>query len=157
MDRRFKRLRAARVARGYKSMAAFARQVGTEYVTYNKHETGDREFEEVAAKRYAKTLKVDWVWLLTGSGEPPDFLDGVDLPETNDPEELLLFDEDLMRALSKEVSKQSESLPLSAVDLLDFVIKMYPYFKREFGADAALRVEKEAGQIIKYELMKLAS
>lgn len=65
-----KRLREARKNAGYKSIQAFADAAGIAMPTYRAHETDLRGVNEETIKKYATLLKVDWVWLYTGRGEP---------------------------------------------------------------------------------------
>ncbi len=60
------RLREAREQAGFRSAAAFAARHGLSEVTYRSHENGVRALTLPAAKRYAKLLKRDFAWLLTG-------------------------------------------------------------------------------------------
>jgi len=71
-----KRLRRARQHAGYESAAAFARAAAVPEVTYRAHEIGPpakggRGLSESTARAYGAALGVDWVWLLTGQGDPP--------------------------------------------------------------------------------------
>lgn len=60
------RLKATRLALGYRSAAAFANQNNLPEPTYRSHETGVRNLTIQAAKNYAPALKVDWRWLMFG-------------------------------------------------------------------------------------------
>ena len=70
MDTPAARLRHLRESRDIGSAAALARQLGIPEVTYRAHESGVRGFGESQARRYAEALSANWVWLLTGTGEP---------------------------------------------------------------------------------------
>ena len=70
MDTPAARLRHLRESRSIGSAAELARRLGIPEVTYRAHESGVRGFGEVQARRYAETLEANWVWLLTGTGEP---------------------------------------------------------------------------------------
>jgi hypothetical protein len=63
------RLRAAREAAGFKSMADAAKAVGVPYPTYAGHENGGRgAFRRDEAGKYSRAFKVSLEWLLTGKG-----------------------------------------------------------------------------------------
>jgi phage repressor protein C with HTH and peptisase S24 domain len=64
------RLRFLRERRDIGSAAEFARRLGVPEVTYRAHESGVRGFGETQARRYADALRANWVWLLTGTGDP---------------------------------------------------------------------------------------
>ena len=67
------RLKWARRESGYDSAADFARRHGLTEVTYRAHENGLRGLSERTDRRYAAALRgANWVWLLTGTGEPFD-------------------------------------------------------------------------------------
>lgn len=67
------RLKWARQKAGYASAADFARQHGMTEVTYRAHENGLRGLSERTARQYAAALRgANWVWLLTGTGQPFD-------------------------------------------------------------------------------------
>lgn len=82
MDRPDQRLKAARIASGFKSAAKFAEHLADAHpdivindVTYRSHEAppdqkNHRGFGEKEARVYAPELGVKWSWLLTGDGEP---------------------------------------------------------------------------------------
>lgn len=70
MDTPAARLRYLREQREIGSAAEFARRLGVPEVTYRAHESGVRGFGEDQARRYAQALRANWVWLLTGTGEP---------------------------------------------------------------------------------------
>ena len=63
------RLKKAREAAGYASAADFARAEGVGEATYRHHENGNRGLRLHQAERYARALRVDLGWLLTGEGE----------------------------------------------------------------------------------------
>lgn len=60
------RLRKARLAAGYSTVAEAARVTKLHYQNWSDHEAGRRKIKEHNAKTYAKKLKISWVWLLTG-------------------------------------------------------------------------------------------
>jgi len=64
------RLKWARERAGFGSAAEAARALDASDVTYRAHEAGTRGLDQPTAKRYAKALRVSWVWLLTGEGAP---------------------------------------------------------------------------------------
>lgn len=65
------RLKWTRQQAGYSTAAEFARQHGLPYVTYKAHENGVRGLSERTARRYAAAMRgANWVWLLTGAGQP---------------------------------------------------------------------------------------
>lgn len=76
------RLAWARERADFKSARAFSTARGFTVSGYNAHERagqdGGRMFDEETAKTYARHLKVNWVWLLTGEGLP----DVKDAPQT---------------------------------------------------------------------------
>ena len=55
----------------FRSAAQFARTAGVSEVTYRAHENGTRGLTSTVAQLYAKTLGVDFLWLLLGRGEIP--------------------------------------------------------------------------------------
>ena len=55
----------------FRSAAQFARTAGVPEVTYRAHENGTRGLTSTVAQLYAKTLGVDFLWLLLGRGEIP--------------------------------------------------------------------------------------
>lgn len=61
------RLKAARIAAGYRSATAAAQAFGWTESTYLGHENGSRGLQVDAAQRYARAFKVDWAHLMTGS------------------------------------------------------------------------------------------
>ncbi|MCB1462094.1 MAG: hypothetical protein KDJ90_06640 [Nitratireductor sp.] len=65
-----KRLREARIARGFKTVAKACEFFGWNYQTYAAHENGSRGFGR-AVDTYAADLRVSKAWLLTGEGEGP--------------------------------------------------------------------------------------
>lgn len=64
------RLRIARKAAGYKTSTAFYTAHHIPRATYNQHEGGFRQINELTLKEYAKLLKVNYEWLATGEGLP---------------------------------------------------------------------------------------
>jgi transcriptional regulator with XRE-family HTH domain len=62
------RMRRLRELRGYKSQAAFARQLGLSNMTVNRHETGKRLPLERELKLYARALRTTEEHLLYGVG-----------------------------------------------------------------------------------------
>lgn len=70
MNPKAQRLRWARQAAGYASAALFARIAEVSQVTYRAYENGTRNLTEAAARELAQKLHVNWIWLLTGEGEP---------------------------------------------------------------------------------------
>lgn len=75
MDSFAKRLRWAReqhgVYKGHGAPTAAAEAFGWKVSTYLGHENGDRTGARAATvKKYAKAYKVDWQWLLYGTGSP---------------------------------------------------------------------------------------
>lgn len=64
------RLRMARMAGGYKTETEFCKQHGIPISTYNMHESGKRKLMPAVAEKYAEILKVNTVWLITGTGSP---------------------------------------------------------------------------------------
>lgn len=92
------RLRKARIEAGYLSAAELARKLKMPEVTVRAHEKGDRAYNEAQARRYAKELGVNWVWLLTESGDkgiPHAHADAVERRELANMIMLDLPDEDL--------------------------------------------------------------
>lgn len=67
-DDRAKRLKAAREAAGFESVADAARHIGVKYPTYAGHENGSAGFRADSADLYARKFKVSLDWLLTGRG-----------------------------------------------------------------------------------------
>jgi len=70
MDTPAARLRYLRESNSNGSAAELARRLGIPEVTYRAHESGVRGFGEPQARKYAEALGANWVWLLTGTGEP---------------------------------------------------------------------------------------
>lgn len=66
MDTAGERLRAARIAAGYESIAAAARAFGFHKQNLADHESGRRGVDPEMADRYAKAFRVDAAWLLLG-------------------------------------------------------------------------------------------
>lgn len=64
------RLAFLRERSSFRSAAEFARNLGVPEVSYRAHESGLRGFGEPQARRYAGVLNANWVWLLTGTGDP---------------------------------------------------------------------------------------
>jgi hypothetical protein len=62
------RLRDARKTRGFEDAHAAATYFNWNYSTYSQHERGLRGLRTEVAKKYAKSLRVDAGWLLTGKG-----------------------------------------------------------------------------------------
>lgn len=60
------RLREARLAAGFASAAEAARSLGIAPPTYTHHENGTRDFDEGAARAYARRFGVRPAWLLLG-------------------------------------------------------------------------------------------
>lgn len=80
------RLKWARREAGYASAADFARRNGLTEVTYRAHENGLRGLSERTARRYAAALRgANWVWLLTGTGQPFDAPEPVDADSSATP------------------------------------------------------------------------
>lgn len=69
MSEAAERLRAARVAAGFKTTAEAARAFGWNYPTYAGHENGSRGLTRDNVRRYAKHFRVSPEWLLYGTGE----------------------------------------------------------------------------------------
>jgi SOS-response transcriptional repressor LexA len=65
------RLKQARKAAGFKTLADAARHLGVKYPTYAGHENPNSPgtFQTKAAELYARKFKVSLDWLLTGRGE----------------------------------------------------------------------------------------
>ena len=63
------RLKQARISKDYRSGRAFALTHKIAVNTYLNHENGKRALSLEVVKRYAKLLKISYIWLLTGSGE----------------------------------------------------------------------------------------
>lgn len=65
------RLQWARKNHGsYNNATEAARAFGWPVSTYLGHENGDRNPSRIAAKKYAKTYRVRWEWLLDNEGPP---------------------------------------------------------------------------------------
>jgi len=62
------RLKAARVAAGYSSVADAARAFGWNVNTTASNENGNRTYSRVGAEKYARAYHVSLEWLLTGRG-----------------------------------------------------------------------------------------
>lgn len=65
------RLKQARTAAGFETLAAAARYLGVKYPTYAGHENPNSPgtFQTEAAELYARKFKVSLDWLLTGRGD----------------------------------------------------------------------------------------
>ncbi|MCB9943018.1 MAG: helix-turn-helix transcriptional regulator [Geminicoccaceae bacterium] len=102
MNHAHERLRKARIAAGYKSGAAFAREVGIEPGTYGHHESGKRGFARFAA-RYSRLLNVSATWLLGEEAAPqPDVAEmAMELASKLTPEQRALWFS-LGRALAEQ-------------------------------------------------------
>ena len=64
------RLKAARIAAGYKSAKDFCERFAIPASTYSLHETGGRGLKKETAQRYAVFLDIDLEWLLHGTSRP---------------------------------------------------------------------------------------
>ena len=71
------RLREARIAAGYQSIASAARQFRFHKQNLRDHEAGDRNVSPEQAQTYAKAFKVEAQWLLFGEGKGPEAHSGV--------------------------------------------------------------------------------
>lgn len=63
------RLRAAREAAGYSSVAEAARAFGWNVNTTASNENGNRTYSRTGAEKYARAYRVSLDWLLTGRGQ----------------------------------------------------------------------------------------
>src|SRR5688572_5046381 len=65
------RLRQARIAAGFESLAEAVRHLGVKYPTYAGHENPNSPggIQTAAAELYARKFKVSLEWLLTGRGD----------------------------------------------------------------------------------------
>lgn len=63
------RLKAARVAAGYKTAVDAAAALGVKGPTYSGHENGSRDFSNEDAALYARRFRVSLAWLAMGKGE----------------------------------------------------------------------------------------
>ena len=71
LDTPAKRLKWARERDGrYKTATEAARAFGWTISTYLGHENEDRSPSRAMARKYAKSYKVRWEWLLEGEGQP---------------------------------------------------------------------------------------
>lgn len=68
-EERAGRLRQARIAAGFKTMAEAIRACGWALETYKAHENGRNGFDTAQARQYARRYKVSTAWLMTGSDE----------------------------------------------------------------------------------------
>lgn len=68
------RLRKARIAAGFKTAKTFCEKYGIPTSTYSLHETNKRCLKPKLAEKYAKILRINVAWLLTGLGScrPPN-------------------------------------------------------------------------------------
>ena len=62
------RLKSARIAAGYDSVADAARAFGWNVNTTASNENGNRTYSRSGAEKYASAYKVSLDWLLTGKG-----------------------------------------------------------------------------------------
>jgi hypothetical protein len=62
------RLKKARIDAKYRSAADAARRLGIPYPTYAGHENGTRGFDKEQARFYAKSFKVNVLWLVYNMG-----------------------------------------------------------------------------------------
>lgn len=67
-----KRLREARLSRGFKSAAEAARQFNWNITSYQQAENGTRPPTRDKITEYAQKFRVSVSWLLTGSGTPEE-------------------------------------------------------------------------------------
>jgi len=67
-----KRLKSARIVRGFKNAKKAALYFGWIYETYSQHENGTRGLTSKRAEVYAKAFRVSPGWLLTGEGDGPN-------------------------------------------------------------------------------------
>lgn len=77
-----KRLRAARVAKGFKSAKDAAIYYAWDATTYSQHEKGTRGMSR-AVQKYAKAFGVSEAWIMFGSGEPPNLVKNDGLTPAN--------------------------------------------------------------------------
>ena len=77
------RLRAARAAAGYTTVADAARAFGWNVNTTASNENGNRTYSRTAAEKYARAYRVNLEWLLTGrgsmKGRDPDSAEIIDI------------------------------------------------------------------------------
>jgi len=64
-----RRIRHARLARGYATATETARRLGMNIYTYSQYENGTRRPTLPTLERIAKTFRVSYEWLATGLGE----------------------------------------------------------------------------------------
>lgn len=60
------RLKSARIAAGFASVAEAARVLKMHPQNWADHEAGRRQIREKNARDYGRKLKISWIWLLTG-------------------------------------------------------------------------------------------
>ena len=113
------RLRAARIAAGYRTAKAFAEKHGIPEATYSQHETGTRGLRLGVAKNYCTLLDINVNWLLTGNGATD-----VDTPPLNLIKEDLSEEQFLTAIKSKHFSNliSNEEQTLVRVGLLAEII-----------------------------------
>lgn len=63
-----KRLKTARLKRGFETAKAFATKNGVAASTYCQHETGKRQMSLRVIAYYAQALDIDIQWLIQGKG-----------------------------------------------------------------------------------------
>ena len=63
------RLKQARVKAGFNTAKAFAQTLRIPLSTYTKHENGQRNINYDVLQKYAKILKANITWLLTGNNK----------------------------------------------------------------------------------------
>lgn len=64
------RLRAARIAAGFKTSKEFTKAFDIPESTYSQHESGKRYPDDARMRFYADSFRVNYDWLQTGEGEP---------------------------------------------------------------------------------------
>jgi DNA-binding XRE family transcriptional regulator len=95
------RLKAARIAAGFRSAAQAAKQVSLDYKTYVAHENGSRVFTAQTAKKYANVFGTSAEQILFGKGED------IPVPLTNQP---LAIDPILLKIWKKLKPMQRKKL-----------------------------------------------
>lgn len=75
------RLRKARIAAGYRSMAQAVRRFSWSNATYKAHELGIRNMSATVAAHYARAYRVDPAWILYGTGPGPNGAASIEVPE----------------------------------------------------------------------------